>query len=443
MRMQPEAAEWREGRAHNDGDARFAKGQSMDGDIEVTNATIEGSAMEARHTAASTTTDPRHQQYEWLRTQCPAYRDEDSKTFFLTRHADVFGVLNDGHVRDPGKAEPGTFLVWTMPETPWRPEDRDRRMGWMDDPEHARVRGPIARAFHRRVIAARPAIEAFVRDRLDQLGKAPGFDVVRDYAMPIPIEGIAHILGVHDDDLPRLRALSEGMWKVWETGRSAEDDAVMNESNRELAELMDQIMAERRRAPREDLISDLLAFQAGGGHLTDSEIRVNVIELLVGGHMTTTDFIGITTRLLLTHPSERRKLEADPDCIGQVVEEALRFEPPVESIHRIAARDFAIDGCPIRAGQVLSVSLPSANRDPDAHADPHRFDVSRDDRRHVSFGGGSHICIGLALARLESQIAIGELFRRFPDLRLAEPDAEPDWKTIPFFRGLQRLPVLS
>jgi hypothetical protein len=148
-------------------------------------------------------------------------------------------------------------------------------------------------------------------------------------------------------------------------------------------------------------------------------------------------------RLLLLHPRELAKLKADSGIVNSVVEEILRYEPPVDITGRIASGEMEVGGCPLKAGQSLMMSLRGANRDPEVFEDPHRFDVSRKHKPHVAFGGGAHICIGAPLARLEAQVALVKLFQRFPDLRLAEPDAPPDWRNLPFFRGLERLEVVG
>jgi hypothetical protein len=204
-----------------------------------------------------------------------------------------------------------------------------------------------------------------------------------------------------------------------------------------------QTIAERRAHPRDDLISDMTRLQAGGAPLSDVELQINLSALLIGGNLTTTDLIGNAARLLLLNPGELAKLKADPGMINAVVEETLRFEPPVDITGRIASADMEIGGCPVKPRQSLLFSLRAANRDPEAFDDPHQFDVSRKRRPHVAFGGGAHICIGAPLARLEAQVALLKLFERFPNLRFANPDAAPQWRALPFFRGLERLELVA
>jgi hypothetical protein len=202
-----------------------------------------------------------------------------------------------------------------------------------------------------------------------------------------------------------------------------------------------ELIETRRSEPRDDLISDMTRLQAEGAPLSDIELRINLAALLIGGNLTTTDLIGNGVRLLITNPEELAKLKADPSIINAVVEEVLRYEPPVDITGRIASRDIEVDGQRVRESQAFTFSLRGANRDPEAWDEPHRFDVSRAKKPHVAFGGGAHICIGAPLARLEAQVAIPRLFERFPSLHLADPDAPPEWRTLPFFRGLERLEV--
>jgi cytochrome P450 len=173
------------------------------------------------------------------------------------------------------------------------------------------------------------------------------------------------------------------------------------------------------------------------------ELRINLSALLIGGNLTTTDLIGNGVRLLLLNPSELAKLKADPHLISAVVEETLRYEPPVDITGRIASHDMEVGGCPVKQKQSLTMFLRAANRDPAVFENPDSFDVSRPKKPHVAFGGGAHICIGAPLARLEAQVALPRLFERFPNLRLADPDAAPTWRTLPFFRGLEKLELVA
>ncbi len=391
-----------------------------------------------------TAPDDRHRQLDALRASAPVFRDAASASFVLTRHDDARALLGDNTLwKDADRAEPGALVHTFKPADMNRPGDRDSAMGWLDDPDHARVRTPIAMALNRRVAALRPFVEARVREQLDRAaGQGGAFDLVTDYAMPIPIAIIGHLLGVDTADAPQFRAWSEAAIEIFLPDPTPAQRAATHEAAEAITDYLDAAMALRRRERRDDLIADLLDAQAQGAALSDSEIRVNCMNLLLGGNVTTADLIATTTFLLLTHPDERAKLRADPGLVAGAIEESLRFEPPTQGSQRVASRDLEIQGCPVRKTQVVAVLAHAANRDPAVFPDPHRFDIMRRGTPHLAFGGGAHICIGAALARLEAQVAVGSLFRRFEGLRLAEPDAAPRWRDMPFFRGLETLKVL-
>jgi cytochrome P450 len=385
--------------------------------------------------------DP-HAMLDDLRAAHPVLRDPMAGAFFLTRHEDVRGVVTDLTLwRDPHRAEEAAVLARRVIDA--QGADGERRMSilTMDDPDHGRIRPPLAQALYKRVAKGRPQVEEIVAKTLQALEGRTDFDVMADYALPIPIDVIAAILGVDSDRLGEFRDWSEGIIQTLNPMRTPQQTEHMTRSSQALGEYMTAAMAERRRKPADDLITDLITLQAEGAELSDMDVAINLMALLVGGNLTTTDLIGNAVRLFMLNPGELAKLRADPSLIGAAVEEVLRFEPPVDVTARIASREMEVGGCPIHARQSMMLSLRGANRDPEVFDDPHRFDITRKKIPHVAFGGGAHICIGAPLARLEAQIALSRLFERFPTLRLAEPGAEPVWRTLPFFRGLQRLDV--
>jgi cytochrome P450 len=386
--------------------------------------------------------DP-HAMLDALRAEHPVLRDPMAGAFFMTRHEDVRGIVTDLTLwRDPHKAEEAALLARRGLEA--EGADGERRMSilTMDDPDHGRIRPPLAQALYRRVARCRPDVEQVVDKTLETLRGRDGFDLMADFALPIPIDVIAAILGVDHGRLVEFRDWSEGIIQTLNPMRTPEQTAHMTAASEALGEYMSAMMADRRRHPADDLITDMVTLQAEGADLDDMDVAINLMALLVGGNLTTTDLIGNAARLFMLNPGELDKLRADPGLIGAAVEEVLRFEPPVDSTARIASRDMEVGGCPIHSHQSIIVSLRGANRDPAVFEEPHRFDITRKRSPHVSFGGGAHICIGAPLARLEAQVALPRLFDRFPHLRLADPDAAPAWRTLPFFRGLQRLDVL-
>jgi hypothetical protein len=198
----------------------------------------------------------------------------------------------------------------------------------------------------------------------------------------------------------------------------------------------------RRADRRDDLVSDLLTAQEAGAPISDGEILHNMFALLVAGHLTTADLIGNGAMLLLTHPEARAKLKENPAMIASAVDEMLRYEPPIATTARFPHEDGKLSGCPYHKGDALTVSVLAANRDPAAFKDPHEFDITRRPNPHLAFGAGSHMCVGAPLARIEGQVAIAQLFARFPNLRLAE-EGPLDWRAVAGVRGLARLDVLT
>ena len=389
--------------------------------------------------------DP-HALLDDLRTRCPVHSDPMTGSTLFTRYADVRALVNDrGLWRDPIRAEEGAFMQrrFLAEADANLPRSSTTSILMLDDPDHARIRQPLAQALYARVARCRPQVETIVDAALDALAGEASFDLMDRFCVPMPIHVIAAILGVDRDRLGEFREWSEGLIQGLNPFRTPEQTQALEAASAGLFTYFSEALDDRRATPRDDLLSDMVALQAGGAELSDNELRINLIALLVGGNLTTTDLIGNGVRLLLTHPDELAKLRADPGIVNAVVEEVLRFEPPVDITGRLAPGPMEAGGCPMRQGQSMLFSLRGANRDPEVYDDPHRFDVSRKHRPHVAFGGGAHICIGAPLARLEAQVALVRIFERFPHLRLADPGTPPVWRTLPFFRGLETLEVAT
>ena len=380
-----------------------------------------------------------------LRERTPVMRDDMAGLFFISRYEDVRGILTDLTLwRSPERAEPAATLVRRGLDEPIDPERGPPRHSilTLDDPDHARIRGPLAQALYKRVAKFREPTEAIVAATLDAIGDQKRFDLMSAYALPIPIDVIAAILGVEHDRLAEFRTWSEGVIQVLNPVRTEEQTKAMTAASEALAAYMTDMLHRRRAEPQDDLVSDMAILKAKGeADIADEDLIINLSALLVAGNLTTTDLIGNGVRLFLQHPEELAKLKADPSLIGAAVEEVLRFEPPVDITGRIASKDMEVRGCPIHNTQAMWVSLRAANRDPDTFEDPDRFNITRKRAPHVSFGGGAHICIGSPLARLEAQVALLRLFERYPNMRLAEPEAPAEWRLLPFFRGLEHLIV--
>jgi cytochrome P450 len=383
-----------------------------------------------------------------VRGRCPIFHDEMMGSYVLTRYNDIRPLVSDRTLwRDPLNGEQDAmvkrFGEEALAEALAGVRSENSSILTLDDPDHARIRQPLAQALYARVAKFKPEVERIVSETMDRIDTAQPFDLMSTFCVPIPIDVIASILGVDGSRLVQFRAWSEGIIQTFNMFRSPEQTRVMEESSEALNDYFTRLIEEKHANPGDDLISDMVRLQAGGLAVNDIELRINLSALLIGGNLTTTDLIGNAVRLLLLNPAELAKLKADPGIINSVVEEALRYEPPVDITGRVASHDMEVAGCPVKPKQSLTFFLRAANRDPEVFDDPDRFDVSRQHKPHVSFGGGAHICIGAPLARLEAQVALVRLFERFPTLRLANPDDAPVWRTLPFFRGLEKLELIA
>jgi cytochrome P450 len=371
-----------------------------------------------------------------LQKRCPVHHDPVLESVVLSGYDDVRAVVNDrGLWRNPARGNPRALFSRVSDVSGERPQS----ILFMDDPDHARVRGPLTQAFYKRAAKMKPQVEAIVDEVLDGLASRPSFDVIADYGVPVPILVIAAVLGIEKGRLREFREWSEGIIHVLNALRTPEQEQALQAAGESLTAFFAQAMAERRATPKDDLITDMVQLQAAGADLSDDEVSVNLQGLLVGGNLTTTDLIGNGVRAFLTHPDELAKLRADPRLVAAAIEEVLRWDPPITMTGRVASHAMELGGEAIGAKEALISLLRAANRDPAVFDDPERFDITRKHTPHMAFGGGAHICIGAPLARMEGQVALWKLFDRFPNLKLA--DQELTYRALPGFRGLERLMV--
>ena len=374
------------------------------------------------------------------REACPVLRDDAAKVWLLTRHADIREAVNDrSYVRHPSKAEPGSISARMEDER----EDAEERRSilFLDDPDHSRIRLPLAKAFYARINAMKPQIEAIVDDIISAAPTSGPFDLMSEIAVPIPVLVIARIIGVDESRLADFRQWSEDVILGLNPVRTPRETARLEAGSEALNAYFADLIAARRATPGDDLVTDMVQLQATGeAQLSDLEMITSLEALLVGGNLTTTDLIGNGVWLFLNHPEQLQALRSDPGLAGQAVEEVLRYEAPVSMTSRIVPDVREVAGCPMHRGQPLYMSLTAANRDPRVFEAADRFDITLKRPSHVAFGGGPHICIGAPLARIEARRVFVELFRRYPDLKLAD-DEDLVWRTLPFFRGLERLVV--
>lgn len=404
---------------------------------DATEAKVPTSIMEISAFDPEARDNP-HPRLKAVREACPVMRDEGVKTWLLTRYDDVRSTVNDNtFVRHPLNAEEGSMT--RMMIDPDDPEGRRSSILFLDDPDHARNRKPLVKAFYARIKKMEPEIEKMIDQVIDAAPSSGQFDLMEHIAVPLPIMIIAHILGVDESRLDEFRDWSEGVILSLNPLRTAEEAEYMMASGEKLDAYFTELMEDRRVSPRDDLISDMVQAQADGGSFDDEELRTNLQALLVGGNLTTTDLIGNGVWLFLNHPEQMKALKANPGLASAAVEEVLRYEAPVQATSRIVSENRDVAGCPMQKSQPVFMSLAAANRDPSKFTSPEAFDITVKRASHVSFGGGAHICIGAPLARIEARRVYQKLFERYPNMTL--PDQELVWRTLPFFRGVEKLMV--
>lgn len=378
---------------------------------------------------------------EPLRSVCPVHFDPVSRHVLVSGHAEARRLLNDTSLlRHPVNADPQSiFARFTdrRPVDPSIPPGERTSILLLDQPDHQRIRIPLQRAFHARVFKARALVEQVVETHVAALAGTARFDVVAALTIPIPIHAIAAILGVEDEQLEAFRAWSEDLILGLNSFRSDAEEVRVLAANEALHGYFAELVERRRLQPADDLVSDLVALQAEGAPLSDREVLINLTALLVGGNLTTTDLMASGVRLFLENPHQRDRLMADPALAQSAVEEVLRMEAPVDFTPRVAPCPMQVDGLDVAERTPIFALLRAANRDPQAFPDPDRFDIGRSGAPHVAFGGGPHICIGAALARLEARIFFPRFFRSFPNARLAPQEFR--YRPLPGFRGLEEL----
>jgi cytochrome P450 len=324
----------------------------------------------------------------------------------------------------------------------FRRDDDEPSILFLDPPDHTRLRGLVSKAFTPRAVERMaPRIQQVVDELLDSVAGAKTFDLMAAFAGPLPTIVIAEMLGVDPADRDDFKRWSDESVMGFNPILSDEERARVEAASQAMRDHLQRAITERRTSPRDDQISAMIAVEEAGDQLTNGEIVTMCSLLLAAGNVTTTDLIGNAVLALLRHPDQLAALQGDPSLIKNAVEEILRFDGPVVETGRIALNDLDIDGHAVQPGDSIITSLAAANHDPAVYSEPDRFNIKRQDVHHHAFGGGIHYCLGAPLARLEAQIAVGTLVRRFPNLRLADEALE--WRRLPVFRGLIRLPVLT
>jgi cytochrome P450 len=378
--------------------------------------------------------DP-HATWRKLRTEAPIYRSRMFQAWMLTRYDDVLRVLRDRNFTTDRSDVPIMKLAARLSRNdPDMTATIERNLLTMDGPDHARLRRLVSNAFTpRRVERLRPKLEALVDDLLDQAGEAGEMELVADLAHPLPVIAIAELLGVPAEDRHLFRDWSQGLVQLLDPFQGSGGFGPSIRANRELFDYFRPLLAQRRAEPRDDLLSAMIAPEGGDEPISETDLLALSSLLLVAGHETTANLIGNAVVALLRNPDERKRLQDDPALIGSAVDEFLRYDGPIQFTDRAVIEDCEIGGQLIRKGQVVVAVLAAANRDPARFPDPDRLDLARSDNHHLAFGQGNHFCLGSQLAKLEAEIAIGALVRRFPDL--TGEFADLDWTRSMILRG--------
>lgn len=383
--------------------------------------------------------------YARLRADAPVHRivlKGNQPAWLVTRYGDVARVLKGGEfVKERRNARPPGEPAGKVPWAPGVLKPLARNMLDVDVPDHTRLRGLVQRAFSPRLVERlRERIEALADQLVEAARRRGTFDLIADFALPLPATVIADLLGVPAADRHKFQRWSSRIVSV-----SSRNDAlrVLPAGWAFMRYLRGQFRL-RRADTRDDLITALVQAEEAGDRLSEDELLAMVFLLLVAGHETTVNLIASGALALLEHPDERDRLRADPELIAPAVEELLRYTSPVDvATERYAREEIVLAGTTVRRGELVLAAIGSANRDERQFERPDSLDITRAPNRHLAFGQGAHYCLGAPLARLEGQIALATLLERLPRLGLATPPGALRWRRGLFLRGLERLPVTS
>ncbi len=373
--------------------------------------------------------------YARLRAEAPVYRITlpiFQRAWLVTRYDDVLTALKDERFSKDWSAKmPWLLRVSLRPLT--------RSMLNLDPPDHTRLRALAHKAFTPRLVERlRERIQSVCDDLLNAVPPNGQTELVREYALPLPITIIAELLGIPAQDRLRFHSWSRSM-----IAASSGMDVL-----RALPKVwlfiryLRKLFAQRRVRPRDDLVTALVQAEEAGDTLSEDELLAMVVLLLIAGYETTANLIASGTLALIQHPQQRDRLQDNPALAESAIEELLRYTSPGDiATARLAREEVTIGSVTIPRGDLVLAVLGSANHDESQFPDPDTLDITREPNKHLAFGQGVHYCLGAPLARLEGRIALTTLFRRFPNLRLAERPESLRWRKGLFFRGLEGLPV--
>lgn len=379
--------------------------------------------------------------YAELRRHVPVH-EHPGGFWMLSRYEDVSALLRSGLSVEQRHVGPGPFRdAYAKAGVTDEPRLKGLALLDRDPPDHTRLRKLVTQAFTARAInALEPMIRGLVDEALDGIAEAGGGDLVESLAFPLPFTVISRMLGMPPIDTPHMRMLTSLLMRSVELTPDREVMRVIEAADAEIFALVGDAVSRKRREPADDLLTALIAAEDDGDKLTHDELVAQVTMLYVAGYETSVNLISGGALALLRHPDQMELLRAKPELEANAVEETLRYDPPVHTSRRVTLEPYHVGGHDIPAGSFILANLAGANRDeafwgPDAE----ELRIDRENaRRHLSFGGGMHHCLGATLGRLEGRVALGELVRRFPGLAL---DGKVEWNGLLSLRGAARLPV--
>jgi cytochrome P450 len=387
-----------------------------------------------------------HAAFDQLRREEPVYWSEPVGAWVVTSHALVMQAL-----RDPALSnQRGKSIVQAQlgEQGAGMAADFERVVSAMmlmhDGANHHRLRVLGNHGFVPSLLRrVRPSIEQLVDELLDEVTPRGSMDVVADLAQPLPAYVIAAMFDLPKEDRDLFQAASDAMAKFFggTLGDKVADAQAANSAALELEAFFRELLEQRRHLPTGDLMSLFIAGQEAG-KLSPEEVCCQCVLLLVAGHVTTIDQLSNAVHALATHPDQWQLLQQSPDLLPAAIEEILRFDGAVPFVNRVAARELRLGDKTIQAGQLVYLSLMAANHDPAVFTAPHRFDIRRSEQSNLAFGHGPHICLGGNLARMELEVSLSELVKRFPNMRLDSSRPAVRQCASLSFRGFQSLPVL-
>ncbi len=375
--------------------------------------------------------------YARLRAEAPVYRTMLpywGATWLVTRYDDVLAVLKDERFAKDFSAK--------IPKMAWLPRfvrQLNRSMLNLDAPNHTRLRALVHKAFTPRLVERlRERIQSVCADLLNAVAPNGRIELVRGYALLLPLTIISELLGIPAQDRLRFHSLSR-------SSLAASSNIGLLRALPDLwlsVRYLRKLFAERRAHPQDDLVTALIQAEEAGDTLNEDELLAMVFLLLLAGYETTVNLIASGALALIQHPEQRARLSQNPVLAESVTEELLRYTSPLDiASQRFARENVTIGSVTIPRGEMVLAVLGSANHDESQFPDPDTLDIAREPNKHLAFGQGAHFCLGAPLARLEGQIALTTLFRRFPNLRLAEAPESLRWRKALIVRGLEELPL--